>query len=210
MKSFSQPRAALSIAVALSLLGVAHAQTPATSANPKSQGTGTSAPPTGKSASAMAATDRNFMLKAAQSDVAEIQAGKTAQEKASSDAVKKFGAQMVADHTKTSEQMKGFVQTRAVQLPTAPAPKDEQAMKKMSALSGPAFDRAYMDSQVRAHREAVALFQREAKSGKDAELKSFAATTLPALQDHLKMATDLSKTTASATRDGAAASSKKM
>lgn len=76
-------------------------------------------------------------------------------------------------------------------------------MKKMSTMSGTDFDRAYMASQVRAHRDAVALFQKESKSGKDAELKSFAATTLPALQEHLKMATELSKTTKAAPRQAA-------
>ena len=62
----------------------------------------------------------------------------------------------------------------------------------MSTMSGADFDRAYMASQVRAHRDAVSLFKKEAKSGRDVELKSFAATTLPALEGHLKMATDLS------------------
>ena len=68
----------------------------------------------------------------------------------------------------------------------------------MSTKSGDDFDRAYMASQVRAHRDAVSLFQKESKSGKDAELKSFAATTLPALQEHLKMARDLKTSVAAA------------
>ena len=134
------------------------------------------------------------MMKAAQSDVAEIQGGQAAQNKASSDAVKKFAAQMVADHTKTSGQLKTMAESRAVALPTSPSAKDERDMKKMATMSGADFDRAYMASQVRAHRDAVSLFKKEAKSGKDAELKSFAAATLPALEGHLKMATELSET----------------
>jgi putative membrane protein len=35
------------------------------------------------------------------------------------------------------------------------------------------------------------LFEREAKSGKDAELKAFAEKTLPTLKDHLSMVRDL-------------------
>ena len=134
------------------------------------------------------------MMKAAQSDVAEIQGGQVAKEKAW-DAVKKFADQMVTDHTKTSDQMKAMAQSRSVALPTAPSAKDQKDMKKMATMTGMDFDRAYMASQVHAHRDAVALFEKEAKSGKDAELKSFAATTLPALQGHLKMATELAKTT---------------
>ena len=69
-------------------------------------------------------------MKAAQSDVAEIQGGQAAQNKASSDAVKKFAAQMVADHTKTSAQLKGLADSRTVALPTSPSAKDERDMKK--------------------------------------------------------------------------------
>jgi len=38
------------------------------------------------------------------------------------------------------------------------------------------------------HEEAVALFQKEASSGTDPDLKAFAQKTLPTLQEHLKMA----------------------
>ena len=50
------------------------------------------------------------------------------------------------------------------------------------------FDHAYMAGQLADHEEAVSLFTREAKEGKDAELKAFAAKTLPALQEHLQLA----------------------
>lgn len=198
-----------SIAAALSLVFFSSifAQTPA--GTPTTQPAGSSTPAskqttaTSRSNTSLPAGDRDFMMKAAQSDIAEIQAGQAAKEKAVSAAVKKFADQMVADHTKTSGQMKTMAASRNVALPTTPSANDTRDMKKMSTMSGNDFDRAYMASQVRAHRDAVALFQKESKSGKDAELKSFAATTLPALQDHLKMATELAKTTNSAPRQSA-------
>ena len=48
--------------------------------------------------------------------------------------------------------------------------------------------------QVSAHKDAVSLFERYTKSGNNADLKAFAAKTLPHLRDHLKMAEDLSAT----------------
>ena len=189
------------VAAALSLVFFSSAFAQAPAGAPTTQPAGSSTPAsaqttgTSRANSSLSAGDRNFMMKAAQSDVAEIAGGQVAKEKAASDSVKKFAEQMVTDHTKTGGQMKTMAQSRSVALPTTPSAKDQQDMKKLSAMSGADFDRAYMASQVRAHRDAVALFQKEAKSGKDAELKSFAATTLPALQDHLKMATELAKTT---------------
>jgi putative membrane protein len=61
-------------------------------------------------------------------------------------------------------------------------------MDKMQKLSGAQFDRAYMDDMVADHKQDVAEFKKEASSGKDSEVKSFAAKTLPTLEDHLKMA----------------------
>ena len=51
--------------------------------------------------------------------------------------------------------------------------------------------RAYVDDQIRDHEKTIALFEREAKTGKDAELKAFAEKTLPALKEHLSMVRDL-------------------
>jgi len=199
-----------SIATALSLafLSPVFAQTPAGA--PTTQPAGSSTPAskqttaTSRSTTSLPAGDRDFMMKAAQSDIAEIQGGQVAKEKASSDAVRKFADQMVTDHTTTGGQMKTMAASRSVALPTTPSAKDERDLKKMSTMSGNDFDRAYMASQVRAHRDAVALFRKESKSGKDAELKSFASNTLPALEGHLKMATDLSKTVNAAPRQPAA------
>ena len=47
--------------------------------------------------------------------------------------------------------------------------------------------------QVDAHKDAVNLFERYAKGGDNADLKAWAAKTLPALQAHLKMAEEFKK-----------------
>jgi anaerobic selenocysteine-containing dehydrogenase len=52
-------------------------------------------------------------------------------------------------------------------------------------------DRAYMAGQLADHEQAVSLFTAEAKEGQDAELKAFAAKTLPALQGHLQLARNI-------------------
>lgn len=65
--------------------------------------------------------------------------------------------------------------------------------KWLKALSGASFAKAYDDMQVAAHKDAVSLFERYANGGENAELKAFAAKTLPHLQMHLKMAKDLQK-----------------
>lgn len=79
----------------------------------------------------------------------------------------------------------------------------QKMMDKMARLTGADFDREYMKHQVNDHDKAVALFERQSKSGKDSELKAFAGRTLPTLKEHQQMAKDINsrvngKTSASA------------
>ena len=46
----------------------------------------------------------------------------------------------------------------------------------------------YMSHMVKDHVKDVKEFEKESKSGKDADVKQFAADTLPTLREHLQMA----------------------
>src|SRR5439155_6580051 len=59
---------------------------------------------------------------------------------------------------------------------------------RLSGLSGADFDRAYMSEMVRDHTEDVALFEHEAQSASDADVKAYAARSLPTLREHLAVA----------------------
>jgi putative membrane protein len=59
--------------------------------------------------------------------------------------------------------------------------------------TGAEFDEGFIETQIKAHQDAIALFTEEVKSGTDAELKSFAEKHLPALRDHLREAQDLQR-----------------
>jgi putative membrane protein len=61
-------------------------------------------------------------------------------------------------------------------------------MGRLSAMSGNAFDAAYMQHMVQDHKKTVADFQKQAQSGSDPALKTFAQKYLPIIQQHLQMA----------------------
>jgi putative membrane protein len=122
----------------------------------------------------------------------EVAKGKLATQKGSHDAVKQFGQKMVDDHTKAGDELKSIASGKSISLPGDTAKPPMQALlTKLERLEGAAFDRAYVDDQIRDHEKTIALFEREAKSGKDAELKAFAEKTLPTLKEHLSIVRDL-------------------
>ena len=65
---------------------------------------------------------------------------------------------------------------------------------KLQDKSRTDFDRAYMKTMLSDHKKDISAFEKEAKSGKDADVKSFAADTLPTLREHLRMAEETNNT----------------
>jgi putative membrane protein len=134
------------------------------------------------------ATESTFVSKAGHASMAEVELGKMALEKAASEEVKKFAQRMVDDHSKANDELKTLAQNRNFTLPDAPDPHVKAIKDRLSNLSGPSFDRAYMQTMIVDHRKAVSDFRLASKSAKDADVRGWAAKTLPTLEDHLKMA----------------------
>ena len=88
---------------------------------------------------------------------------------------------MVRDHQKTSNELKSLVDSGKVKakLPTALDSEHQQMLDELKAKGGKDFDSSYDEIQVKAHEDAVALFDAYAKGGDDPELKKWAGKTLP-------------------------------
>ncbi len=135
--------------------------------------------------------DAAFYKKAAESGIFEVDAGNQAQQKASNQQVKDFGAMMVKDHTAANDQLKSLAASKNISLPTTASVSQMAQKGKLDVLAGDTYDESYIKGQISAHHEAIALFKKEAASGQDADAKAFAQSTLPTLQKHLKAAKDI-------------------
>ena len=133
-------------------------------------------------------TDQTFMKDAAIGGEAEIQLGQMAQEKASSPAVKSFGQRMIKDHSDAADKLKNIAQSQHISLPVELDPQHQETAARLSRLSGPQFDQAYMLLMVQEHTKDVNSFKKEAAAAHDDTIKQFATATLPLLQSHLKEA----------------------
>ena len=145
------------------------------------------------SAVKVAAADQTFALAATRDGLAEVELGKLAREHGSIDGVKEFAAKMVEDHTKANEELAAWITSRGLLPPTEPGPEHKATAKRLSGLSGPAFDKAYAAHMVADHKKAVAAFTKASKTAKDADLQAWSAKTLLTLQAHLDHSEKLSK-----------------
>jgi putative membrane protein len=146
---------------------------------------------------------QDFITQVAISDLFEINTSKLAQSKGNP-GEKAFAEQMIADHTKTSGELKRMVNagannTNKIDVPSQMDSAHQGKYDKLKDLTGADFSATYASQQVDAHKDAVNLFERYAKGGDHAELKDWAGKTLPALKHHLEMAQKLDDARSSST-----------
>lgn len=131
------------------------------------------------------AQDQTWLVAAHQSNLAEIAAGQAALQKATSDDVRMHGQMLIDDHTALDASLTPVAQQLGVALPAEPTPEQQQALAEVSAQSGDAFDRAWVQSQIAGHRATLAAGEQELAQGSDQTVKDLAAAAAPVVQRHL-------------------------
>lgn len=147
----------------------------------------TTLPADDKKPDAKPITDAEFVIKAASGDMFEIESSKLAKDTSKSDEVKKFAEQMIADHTKSTKELTEVAKKANLGLPTKMLDEHARLLEKVKGGKND-FDKAYMDAQLTAHKEAVELFTNAAKNVKDPGIKAFAEKTLPVIKEHYEHA----------------------
>ncbi|WP_089128210.1 DUF4142 domain-containing protein [Tolypothrix sp. NIES-4075] len=173
--------------------GLAQANTSKQSiiAQTSSPGGTMSAPTTNSSPNSNPSTsnlDTEFITKAAQSDMTEIQTSKLALQKSRNKSVRDFAQQMIKQHTESSRELKPIAMSKKVMLPKDIGPENTALLTSLKKVSGSQFDQAYMQGQVQAHTNTLAEYQKYLDQGQDPQLKAFASKISPLVAQHLQMA----------------------
>jgi putative membrane protein len=129
--------------------------------------------------------DAKFAVEAAAGGLAEVELGKLAQEKGSSQAIKEFGAMMVKDHSAVNAELAELAKSKHIVLPESIDEKTAKLKNKLNTKTGQDFDKAYAEAMVDDHKEDTAAFVRAIKVVKYPEMTAFAKKTLPILKMHL-------------------------
>lgn len=134
-------------------------------------------------------TPQEFIDKAAKSDAFEVAAGQLAKTNGGSAGVKDFGQMMIDAHTKSTA---GLKKAAGALKPDATLTSDQKdKLSDLGKLKGADFDKAYIDGQIDAHEDALALMKKYATDGTDASLKAAAKDTVAVVQAHLDRANQI-------------------
>lgn len=141
---------------------------------------------------AMPIDSQTLVQKAAISNMAEIKLGQLALQKSQDADVRQFAERMVKDHTASLAKLKAAATKENVTVPTALDADHQKKEQELAALSGAAFDEAYGEQMEKAHHKTLALLENAEKSDKvGAPLREYAASTLPTVKTHYKLAENL-------------------
>jgi putative membrane protein len=137
-------------------------------------------------------TPQSFASQAAVISKAEIELGQIALKNTQDENVRTYAERMVKDHSAADQKLKAIAAKQNIQLPQSLDPEHQSLKTKLQGLKGEEFDRAYAQAMAKGHDKAVALFESASQQAQmPDDLKQFAASTLPTLEQHKEMAHSL-------------------
>ena len=169
--------------------------TPSNNATPAAPTTSSVAAPTTAAANKQPLTDEQIALITNDANSAEIEQAKLAEQKAKDSRVKHFASKMVKHHTEAKDkQAKLGIQTASSSLSAEMEKGAGTTLAELKALSGAAFDTAYMNAQVDEHKKVLDTIDTALLPNvKSAELKSYLGEIRPTVEHHLKDAQNIQR-----------------
>lgn len=134
-----------------------------------------------QAAPALSDADVAFMSRAGSAGLEAVTFGRLAETRASNATLRSFAASLIADLNGVNQQMATLTQSKGLTPPTEMDDRHAMLLQHLQTLNGPAFDKAYLDSQLQELTLIIQAFQHEADSGKDPQVRSLAQQYLPML-----------------------------
>ncbi|HWD38719.1 MAG TPA: DUF4142 domain-containing protein [Fimbriimonas sp.] len=137
--------------------------------------------------SGLSQMDIKFLKQAATIDKFEIEMAKIAQSNGGSPFVTEFAKEMIQDHQPAWNEAAQVAQNKGVDI-TGDLPKDLQSkLNHLRNLKGDEFDMQYRAINKAGHENAIKLYKKEVRNGRDEDVKGMAVKELPTVNMHYKM-----------------------
>lgn len=138
--------------------------------------------------SSLSWNDQCFLKEAAQSGLQEIELGHLAMQRGQKAAVRELGLRLVKDHSEANSVLADLALRKRFVPPGYLPGRQEAEIEQLARLPEPKFDQQFAQCMVKAHHQVISTFEEQAAYAEDPEVREFAARTLPALHQHLRLA----------------------
>jgi putative membrane protein len=135
--------------------------------------------------------EQDFMMKAAQAHLSEIDLARFAMQRSQNPDVKDYANMIESDHTRALEDLTDLMKDKGVSQPKTLNPETKMEIEKMTELSSPDFDREFANMMVADHEKAVEMFHDQLDIAENPDVKKYADDLLPKLEMHLEKAQKL-------------------
>jgi putative membrane protein len=151
---------------------------------PPPLGTASFTPPEGNT-KLQPLTPETFVVRAAVTNMAEIELGQLALGKSADEAVRKFATQLIKDHQAAQGKLKSIAKTAKIALPGTVDEEHRRQKEQLSELVGAEFDKQFVALMHSGHQQAIGLFQSAGSAGDlDVALKNYASEALSTVNVH--------------------------
>jgi putative membrane protein len=148
----------------------------------------------GKSSSnAGPASDRKFVEKAIESSLGDVEMGRLALEKSTDSQVRHFAIEETEDHGRILDDLKQVAAQLQMSVPDGQSKSGLKDIDKLKALSGGAFDEAYLKETVKRHKDEDKSYRDEARTTTSPQLKELITQEIQILGTHLQQAQELAQ-----------------
>ncbi|WP_044117712.1 DUF4142 domain-containing protein [Alkaliflexus imshenetskii] len=134
--------------------------------------------------------DAQFIVNAAEINMAQIQLGQLAQQRGQSTHVKELGKNLEDAYTMSLKNLTTLADSKRITIPTATTNKVRNAYNDLNNKSGNDFDKAYADMMVNKHKDAIAIFEKATTDRYDRDINNWAIATLSDLRTNLNQSID--------------------
>jgi putative membrane protein len=138
--------------------------------------------------------DKKFVKKAIEANLDDVEMGRLALQKSTDSEVRHYAIQETEDHGKILDELKQVAQQLTISVPDGPSKGAQKEMDKLKALSGDAFDQAFLKDTVKSHKDEDKSYGDEARNTTSPQLKNLVTQENQIIGNHLQQAQQLAQT----------------
>jgi putative membrane protein len=132
--------------------------------------------------------DNRFIHEVAADNLLEVRLAQLAESKAQNSAVKQLAERIAADHNRLQDDWLAMASRNGQQFKPGIGKHHMAKLDPLQKLSGRAFDRAYIETVVRNHRDYIEYLEKDGRSAHSTQVRELVNRDLPTLQSHFNEA----------------------